>query len=206
MSAGPVVDTCPNCGAPLRVALDGTCHWCHAVIHTAPPPQQHAGVLPSSSAARLLPAEVDDEGVAPFIALIISSFRLLGTQALIMEVTSRPPGLLPAIRALCTAVGAAGVRVWDAGLLSGEFDDSIKHYTPEEIWLCDLAVDVIAGLGGVEGLPRRIRVLVVENVQCLDDQVTKRTWQQDLKAARDGIPAFAELRATTPHHKPNPEP
>jgi hypothetical protein len=38
------------------------------------------------------------------------------------------------------------VRVRDARLLKDSFDDNLKVYEPAEIWLADLAIDVIAML------------------------------------------------------------
>lgn len=51
------------------------------------------------------------------------------------------------------ATSVAGVRVRDGGLIKDDFDNNLKVHTPNEIWTFNLAVDVVARLGGLEGLP-----------------------------------------------------
>src|SRR5215469_5790198 len=36
MSAGPIVNLCPNCGAPLELDEAAKCRWCHAPVQFAP--------------------------------------------------------------------------------------------------------------------------------------------------------------------------
>ena len=187
----------------MRLGPDGTCHWCHAVIHVAAPWFQGT---PLDTQAGLLPDDVSKEGVSPFVSLTLSSFHLLGVMAPVREFTHREPGLHATIRALASAVSAAGVRVWDAGLLRSDLDDRIDVYTPDEIWIFDLAVDVIVMLGAVEGLRRDTRVLVGENVRLLDRNVANRAWKKLLKKAMAPPLDLRELRAKVPHHTPNPEP
>jgi hypothetical protein len=66
---------------------------------------------------------------------------------------SAEPGLRQKIRQLSAAVGVAGARVRDAGLLTDSFDQNLRVYTSEEIWTFDPAIDVIALLGTLDGLP-----------------------------------------------------
>jgi hypothetical protein len=62
-------------------------------------------------------------------------------------------------------VSAAGVRVRDTGVLRNDYDDRVDIYTPEEIWTFDLAFDVIATLGTLDGVDGETRGLVVSNMR-----------------------------------------
>jgi hypothetical protein len=191
MSAGPTVSRCRNCGAPLELDDAGRCRWCSAQVR-----YESLG-----SQAGLLPRDIDDCATsAPFLYLILSAFFLLGTQDAVQQFLARNPGPRQQMRALAVAVSAAGVRVRDAGLLKDDFDDNLKVYTPNEIWTFTLAVDVIARLGGLEGLPPPTRAQIASDLRSLSDSVRSHHWKTELKRAGDGVPQFRELRAAVPPH------
>jgi hypothetical protein len=156
------------------------------------------GLVPGSDLA-------DDFSVAPFVGLILASFRQLSTEPSVQDYVGQEPGLRLAIRSVTAAVTAAGTRVRDAGELHGGFDDSLKPYTPAEIWVFDLATDVIALLGSAEGLPGGTRAMIASNLGSLDRDVSSHRWKKDLKDADLGPEAFRELRARVPRHTPKPE-
>lgn len=191
MTAGPTVDVCRTCGAPLELDDNGRCRWCHVQVRHEPVESQ----------AGLLPRGLDDCSTsAPFLYLILSAFYLLGTQDAVKQFLARSPEPRRQLRALAAATSAAGVRVRDAGLLKNEFDDNLRVYTPDEIWTFNLAVDVIARLGALEGLPPSTHAQIVSDLKTLNDQTHSHTWKKELKQAGDGVPQFRELRAATPPH------
>jgi hypothetical protein len=83
-------------------------------------------------------------------------------------------------------VGAAGVRVRDAGLLKDSFDESLQVYTPEEIWSFDLAFDVIAMLGAIDGLRAGTRASLVDSLRSLDRTARLHIFKKDLRKAGQG--------------------
>jgi hypothetical protein len=203
MKAGPILDVCPNCGAPLELDEDERCRWCHARIQLEPAASNFAA-FPDDQAS-LVPDDVDDQAVAPFIYLTLATLGpLLDSESAVQEFARKEPGTHRTIRALSTAVGDAGVRVRDAGLLKDGFDENLKVYTPQEIWTFDLAIDLIAMLGALDGLSRGARAQIVDSLRSLDWSVHSHTWKKELKKAEPGPEAFRELRAKIPRHTPKP--
>jgi hypothetical protein len=197
MSAGPVVGVCQNCGAPLQRDQGGNCTWCHAHIRVDPPPVRYVAYHDDHA---LVPDDVDDcSSSSPFVYLMLASLGLLSTEPVVQEYTSAS-GLHGQIRALSTAVSAAGVRVRDGGLLKDSFDQNLDVYTPAEIWTFDLAADVIAMLGAVTGLPGKTRAQIADNIKSLDWNEHRHTWKKDLKKAGEGVGEFRALRAGVPRH------
>jgi len=195
MSTGPGV--CPNCGAPLELDESGNCSWCHARVRAEAPAARYHGY---SVGLALVPGDVDDCGTsAPFIFLALSVLGPgLSTELVVQEYLRGNPGLARDIQALSAAVSAAGVRVRDAGLLRDSFDENLAVYTSAEIWTFDLAFDVIAMLGGLEGLPGKARAMVTQDLRSLDQTAHSHTWKKDLKKAATGPEEFRELRARIP--------
>lgn len=199
MTTGPAVDVCRNCGAPLELDDAGRCRWCHVRIRYESAGSQ--GASQGNSQGGLLPRGLDDCSTsAPFLYLILSAFYLLGTEDTVKQFLARNPGLRQQLHALTAATSAAGVRVRDAGLLKNDFDDNLRVYTPGEIWTFDLAVDVVARLGGLEGLPAKTHAQIVSDLKTLNDQTHSHHWKKELKSAGDGVPQFRELRAAIPPH------
>ncbi len=165
------------------------------------------GILDMFGGARaLVPAGVDDCNTsAPFLYLMMTTFApgLSGEKA-VLSYVHQDPEFHRQIQQLTTAVSAAGVRVRDSGLLKSDFDENLKVYSPEEIWIFDLAVDVIAMLGCVDGLSDSSLARFKSNLRSLDAEVTAHAWKHGLKKAGTGPAQFQQLRARVPHHRPNP--
>lgn len=155
---------------------------------------------------RLVPTGTDNcETCAPFLYLIMACLgSALSSETAVLQYTHGLPEFHKQIRQLSAAVSEAGVRVRDSGRLRSDFDDTLRIYSPEEIWLFDLAVDVIAMLGCVQGLSSSSLALYKSDVRRLDDEVHTHTWKHALKKAGAGPAQFQELRGGVPRHKPNP--
>jgi len=188
--------TCPNCGAPLELDQGGNCRWCHAHLRTEPrhAPSSHGGGL------GLVPAGTDDCSTsAPFLYLTLAALGSgLSYEPVVREYARANPARATRIRALSTAVSAAGVRVRDAGLLKDSFDEHLGVYTAEEIWTFELAIDVIAMLGALDGLPGQARARAAEDVRTLNETAHGHTWRKGLKQAGTGPAEFQPLRAEIP--------
>jgi hypothetical protein len=101
-------------------------------------------------------------------------------------------------------VSAAGVRVRDAGLVKDSFTENFKPYTPEEIWAFDLAVDVVAMLGSLDGLTGQAKAELAGGLRLLDRDVHSHHWKKEVSQAGQGPEAFRALRAQVPRHIPHP--
>jgi hypothetical protein len=193
----PVLEACPNCGAPLELDPASECRWCHARIRTE---RAAPAFLRFQDEASLVPEDADDcASSAPFLSLALSSLGLLSAQPEVKEYMNGEPGLLRQIRALSTMVSAAGVRVRDAGLLKDGFDINLEVYTAEEIWTFDLAFDVIALIGALDGLTGKIRAMTASNIRSLNWYAERHTWKKAMKKAGEGPVALREFRAAVPH-------
>jgi hypothetical protein len=204
MPADPSVRTCPNCGAPLELDVEGRCRWCQVFVDVPPVPAAgRTKVDPFDDQLTLEPDSVyrDDNSFPPGIALILSTLRNLGKDVAVQNYLDGVPGLRHAIRTLSIALGAAGARIRDPGLMRDDFDDNPAYYAPDEIWACDLALDVIAALGSIEGVAGGWHAEARSTVRTFDveqpgDQ--RRAWQKGLKAAGAGPEAFRQMRAQIP--------
>jgi hypothetical protein len=157
------------------------------------------GLVRHHDQVSLVPDDVDDQSVAPFIYLTLATLGpLLTYEHAVQEHLSGQPGLRQEIRRLSTAVGAAGVRVRDAGLLKDSFDENLRVYTPEEIWTFDLAFDVIAMFGALDSLSGGTRASIADSLRLLGHNMHAHTWKKELKKAGQGPEAFRELRARVP--------
>ena len=198
--------SCPNCGAPLELDQGGNCRWCHAHLRDKPRPAAghgpgHGGHGPGHGGGQgLVPTGTDDCGTsAPFLYLTLAVLGPgLSTEPVVLEYARANPGQAARIRALSTAVSAAGVRVRDAGLLRNSFDENLRVYTAEEIWTFELAIDVIAMLGALDGLPGQARAMVAEDLRTLTGTAHGHHWNSELKKAGTGPEEFRQLRAEIP--------
>jgi hypothetical protein len=92
-----------------------------------------------------------------YVLVVVGSLVELSSHGAVQEYTRQQPGLHRQIRELSTAVKQTGVRVLGAGLLKKWDDFDLKVYTPDEIWMFDLAYDVVAMLDGADTPPERRR-------------------------------------------------
>ncbi len=142
---------------------------------------------------------------APFIYLIMACLgSSLNTEQAVLAYVGSYPDFHAHIRELSRAVSNAGVRVRDEGQLRSDFDDSLRIYSPDEIWLFDLAVDVIAMLGSIDGLSNESLARYKSDVRTLDDEVHTHTWKKGVKKAGAGPVQFQDLRHRVPRHVVNP--
>lgn len=205
MSGEATVEVCDNCGSPLDVDIDGRCRWCHARIKVSTPqrPQRVAARLDVSS---MVPGGTDDCSTSsPFLYLLLAALGPgLSGEPAVQKYLRDQEVLHQTVRALAAAVSEAGVRVRDAGLLRDDLDMNLKVYSAEEIWLFDLAIDVVAMMGALDGLPGQTVARTASNLRSLDQEVTSHTWKKGLKQAGAGPERFRELRARVPRHHPRP--
>jgi hypothetical protein len=157
----------------------------------------------SWSEKRLAPFELDTAGIPDFLGLTLSSLGWLSNDDVVQQYIAAEPRALAAIRALSTAVAAAGVRIRDSGRMHGSFDDNLALYSAEEIWMFDLAIDVIAMLSTLGGLTPETRAPIIRNLGPLDERVRTLHWKREVHKAGAGPAEFLELRAHVPHHKPH---
>ncbi len=203
MRAGAAVDACGNCGAPLDLDENGACRWCHARVLRQQPAQRLAYYYLDDWDS-LVPAQADDcSSSAPFLYLTMTALgSLLSPEPAVQAYVRSQRGLRGQVRALAMAVSAAGVRVRDAGLLKDDFDQNLAVYTPAEIWVFDLALDVVALLGSLPELPGRARAKAASDLLSLEDNARSHAWKDKLRRAGTGPEPFGDLRGRIPRRRP----
>jgi len=194
MSAEPTVRTCPNCGAPLQLDVEGRCRWCQAYVDTLPGAGGATDGL-SDSSGSLVPDAIDTLALPVSALHYTNSLYHLGRDPAVQDYLGRTPGLRPAIRSLSSAVAAAGARLRDAGL--DPWNDAADDYTPGEKWLLELAVDVIVLLDAVDGVSAATRRDVADFLQFTPD-MGSHWWRKQIEKAGAGPAAFQQLRAEIP--------
>jgi hypothetical protein len=214
MAVNPQALECPSCGAPLELDVEGRCRWCEVPVLVAPAPAAgRTRIDPFDDQLHLVPDSVDEDDLSlpPGIANILTTLSLLGREVAVQDYLDQVPGLRQGIRTLSAVVSGAGRRIRDSG--QGGDQDNPANYTPDEIWATDLALDVVALLGVVEGGVSGSAQAAVRNTLGIYDKEPekdpmgifykvdleeRRTWQRLLDAAGPGLDAFREMREQVP--------
>ena len=149
-----------------------------------------------------MPDGLDYSVTAPFIGLMISTLGLLWFDAVVKQYLQASPESYQSIRALTAAVAAAGVRVRDSSRRLDEFEEHLHKFTPEEFWVFNLAVDIIAMFCGTPGMDPSTHALIRSDMQTLDDFAHGHHWKSQVRKAGDGPAQFHDLRGHIPTHKP----
>jgi hypothetical protein len=98
-------------------------------------------------------------------------------------------------------VAKFGVRVREAQGPRLVIDESIKHYSAEEIWMIDLAIDVVAMLA-TSGGSLSDRDMILSDLRTADKHAHSRHWRHQVHKAGAGPAQFRQLRELIPHHQP----
>lgn len=158
-SDGPTVDSCPNCGAPLKLDTAGDCLWCHAHVNVSTTPVVPRGQMDADLAARVLWGHIlDDEPgdielLQPVSNLLVF-LSTTGQEAAVLDFLSHWEQK-EAVGALLKAVRAAGTRVTLSAKAAHDFNEFSDHsalYTSGEWWTIALATDLLALVGGLPGV------------------------------------------------------
>jgi hypothetical protein len=107
-----------------------------------------------------------------------------------------------AILALTTKVAQTGIRIRDANPKGDDIiNDHLDRYSPEELWMCDLAIDVLAMFATSGGLHGDSRSFAQAKLKLANGHTHDKHWRHALKKAGDGPAEFRELRAHVPHRQ-----
>ena len=184
----PPPSACPNCGAPAGSAYSETCAQCHASFFEASPPC-------------LTPAGLDYDAVTiPFIDRTISVLNRLNDEPVVRRYARAHPDACRAIVALSQAVFDIGIRAQRNG---HDWDEHLRHFTAGEIWMVDLAVDVVTMFldnGGLRGDGDGIASDLRRAEQ--HGHMDGRHWRKQVQDAGDGPEGFRGLRGRVPRRQP----
>lgn len=158
-SDGPVVDVCPNCGAPLKLDDAGDCTWCHAHVRvTAPAAGQSAplDVDPPDDVlfGNLLSDEPGDIELLQPVSNLLVFLSTTGQEAAVHDFLSHWEHK-DAVGPLLRAARAAGTRVTLSAKASPGFNEFLDHselYTSDEWWTIALTTDLLALLAALPGV------------------------------------------------------
>jgi hypothetical protein len=148
----------------------------------------------------LVPPHLDYGATPPFVYLTLSALTLLGTEGSVQQYIHANPDAHRATLELGREVAKAGIRVRDKLGNAAVIDEHLRHFTAEEIWMIDLAVDVLAMFATGGGLPDGTRGRVLDDLRSLDEHVKSAHWRREVHKAGDGPAVFRELRAHIPPH------
>ena len=113
------------------------------------------------------------------------------------------PDARHAIYALSGTIGQVGIRVRDsgAGKKADFMHENLRLYTDDEIWMFDLAIDVLAMLSTGGGLHDGVRTQALDHLKRADEHSHDGHWKRALHHAGDGPEEFRVLRAHVPHRR-----
>lgn len=152
----------------------------------------------------LVPAGLNYGATAPVIYLTLSALAAMGGESSVEQYISAQPSAQQAILALSRSVARAGIRMAKSDP-KAVIDDHLRLFSADEIWMVNLAIDVVAMLGTGGSLHGSTRVLVFDKLKELDRHVDSHQWRKLVAKAGAGPAEFHELRAHVPPHKPRPD-
>ncbi len=173
------IETCPNCGAPLHLDAEGLCTFCRAKV------------------ARAGPSFADVP--APARAILHVS-EALASEAVVSRFVEQQ-GLAASVPALMDDVAGAGRRVVTDGLVLDERRIDFGVYTPDEMWVFNLAADLVAMLAALPNLAKTKRAAVRDLLITVDAALGTHSARSTIGNAHEGPADLRPLRETIPHRK-----
>jgi hypothetical protein len=208
VSPGPVIEHCPNCGAPLDLVA-GSCRWCgeHVTMRAAPPRVDYDDEDAAENAVfdaahdRFGVGDIDSWLLPIPTGLILSGLATLICDRAVQAFLEGQPDLLDMARRHTDAVKAAGERA--SAAFQGDRDISQKElfsfYSADEMWTFDLGADLIAWLADVDGVHADKKAGAGQVIEANDfDPQHQDPYTKPLKEAGDGPAGLRELRARVP--------
>lgn len=149
----------------------------------------------------MVPSHLDFGATSPFIDRTLFAMLMLNDVPFVQQYLRANPDAQKAIFELNRTVAQFGVRVREAVGPRLVIDESIKHYSAEEIWMIDLAIDVVAMLV-TSGGSLSDRGMILSDLRTADKQAGSRQWRHQVHKVGAGPAPFRQLRELIPHHQP----
>jgi hypothetical protein len=209
-SEGPVVDNCPNCGAPLKLDTAGNCVWCQAHVRVTAPPAPQPETFDAGRAIRVLfgnplEGEADDIMLLQPVSNLLIFLESTGQEAAVQDFLSHWEHK-DAVTPLLHAVRASGERVTLSAKSAPGFNEFTDHsalYTPGEWWLIALATDLLALLAGVPGVDPMQAVEAADQARGTHDHYGEH-FARSRPPDGDGSGPLSALRHAVPSCAPEP--
>lgn len=150
----------------------------------------------------LAPLHLDFGATSPFIDRTLFAMLELNDVPFVQQYMRANPDARKAIFELNRAVAAFAVRVRQAVGPRLVIDESIKHYSAEEMWMIDLAIDVVAMFATSGGSLTGSRGMIISDLRSIDKHAHSRPWRHQVHKAGAGPAQFRQLRELIPHHQP----
>jgi hypothetical protein len=150
----------------------------------------------------LVPPHLNYGAVAPFIYETMFALELLSDENPVRQYTRAEPDAHRAILALSRAVALTGIRVRDTNKKGDAFDEHLGLFTADEIWMFDLAIDVVAMFATGGGLSSDTGGMAQDRLRSIDKHVHSHHWKAQVRKAGEGPAEFRALRNSIPHHRP----
>jgi hypothetical protein len=138
----------------------------------------------------------------PFLYKTLSALEWLSDEPSVQQYVKAYPEAHRAIIALSRAVTDIGIRARKMSSDRDIYDEHLGRFSADEIWMFDLAIDVVAMFATGGGLRADTRVDVQDKLKSADEHVHSHHWQREVHKAGAGPAEYHDLRAHVPHHKP----
>jgi hypothetical protein len=147
----------------------------------------------------LVALHLDYGATSEFVYATLFALSYVEDDPSVVQYCRADPAAQKAILALTSTVGHAGIRVRDSNPKRDDvINDHLDRYTPEEIWMADLAIDVLAMFATGGGLNGSKRSFVQDHLKRADEHTHNAHWKRHLHKAGSGVAEFRELRAHVP--------
>jgi hypothetical protein len=150
---------------------------------------------------RMVPPHLDFGATSPFIERPLFALLLLNDEPSVQQYLRANLDAQKALLELTGAIGQVALRVRDAHGPKIVIDEHIKYYSAQEIWMFDLAIDVVAMLV-TSGATVSDRDLILSDLRSADKHAGSRPWRHQVHKAGAGPAQFRQLRELIPHHQP----
>ena len=150
----------------------------------------------------IVPPHLDFGATSPFIDRTLFALLELAGESAVQQYLHANPESQKAILELSRIVGQAGARVREAQGPHIVIDEQIKYYSAEEVWMFDLAIDVVAMLATNGGSRSDTDGMIISDLRSIDKHAHSRQWRHQVHKAGAGPAQFRQLRELIPHHQP----
>jgi hypothetical protein len=147
----------------------------------------------------LVPRHLDYGGILiPFLYETLSAMQWLSDEPSVEQYVRADPQAQHAILDLNRSLAETGRRVMAALGKESPYDEHLRHYTPDELWMADLAIDVVAMFATSGGLRGQTHDSVLDRLRRAEEHTGGHHWKREVHKAGAGPAEFRELRAHIP--------
>jgi hypothetical protein len=190
-----IADVCPNCGSPLKLEPDGTCHFCHSPVHVAGAAPGFPQVRPTAG------PDLHDSNTRGMLMPMDACITVLGSLSREpgMVAFCSQPGVLVGMQQMVDGLFAAAARIAqlpDRKDRNGDLNP--KVVTEEELWLISLCLDTGKQIAAEPGTEEFIPNFASDTDRYFRDRFGEHRIRKAHKQVTPPTPELEQLRALVP--------